>query len=126
MTFPEALPVQFAQAEPFQQLCELLSLAFVTMPPRAARTFTPWLSEATSLSRIASSARPWRERRNQYTNATDATAPARHSQKVSDWRVAFSIPRRAVRLVPEPPPTADQFAMESRNTSAMTHVPMAK
>jgi hypothetical protein len=37
-------------------------------PSFVARTFTPWLSDATSLSRMASRARPCRERRNQYTS----------------------------------------------------------
>ena len=52
--------------------------------------------------------------------------PPAHSQKVTCTRVAFSIPRSAVRLVPEPPPTADQLAIESRTTSAITQVPIAK
>ncbi len=75
---------------------------------------------------MASNARPWRERRTQYTSAMDATADSRHNQKVTDTRVVLSMPRSAVRLVPEPPPTAETLATESRNTSAITQVPMAK
>jgi hypothetical protein len=41
-------------------------------------------------------------------------------------RVAFSMPRSAVSVVPEPPPTADTLAKLSRNTSAITQVPIAK
>ena len=41
-------------------------------------------------------------------------------------RVAFSMPRNAVKLVPDPPPTAETLATPSRNTSAMTQVPIAK
>ncbi len=43
-----------------------------------------------------------------------------------DSRVAFSMPRSAIRLVPEPPPMAEMFATVRRSTSAITQVPIAK
>ena len=55
-----------------------------------------------------------------------ATTQASAIQYVTPSRVARSMPRSAVRLVPEPPPTAEMLAKLSRNTSAMTHVPIAK
>ena len=55
-----------------------------------------------------------------------ATTLASAIQKVKRSRVARSMPRSAVKVVPEPPPTAGMLAMESRNTSEMTQVPMAK
>ena len=48
------------------------------------------------------------------------------SQSVSDSRSARGTSRSAVRLVPEPPPNTDTFATLRRNTSAITHVPIAK
>ena len=90
------------------------------------RTATPWLSAATSLSRIASNASPCLLRRKRYTSTIDATTHASAIQNVTLSRVALSMPRSAVRLVPEPPPTMLAFANDKRNTSAITHVPIAK
>ena len=39
---------------------------------------------------------------------------------------AIATTSEAGRLVPEPPPSADVCAASSRNTSAITQVPMAK
>ena len=58
--------------------------------------------------------------------ATDATTQASAIQKVVLSRVALSMPRSAVRLVPEPPPTRLMLANDSLKTSEMTQVPMAK
>jgi hypothetical protein len=60
-------------------------------------------------------------------HAGDGHHGARKGQSVGGgFPVAFSIPRKAVRLVPDPPPTAETLATPSRKTSAITHVPMAK
>ncbi len=48
------------------------------------------------------------------------------SHNVSDSRSERGTSCNAVKLVPEPPPSQDTFATVKRNTSAITHVPMAK